>query len=115
MANASEIVSYRPKTLRIRLILLRGVVRRFFLYTFNRPYVERSIARRKGECVRCGACCHLIANKCGALDLRADGSSCRLYKHYRMPNCRIFPIDERDIADRNLVAPPDRPCGFHFE
>jgi hypothetical protein len=28
-------------------------------------------------------------------------------------NCRVFPIDERDLADRDLVL-PDRECGFSF-
>ena len=28
-------------------------------------------------------------------------------------NCRLFPIDERDLRDRDLVA-PGAPCGFHF-
>lgn len=31
-----------------------------------------------------------------------------------MPNCVIFPIDHRDIADRNLVA-PDIPCGYYWD
>jgi hypothetical protein len=28
-------------------------------------------------------------------------------------NCRVFPIDERDLADRDLVL-PERACGYSF-
>lgn len=31
----------------------------------------------------------------------------------RPMNCRVFPIDERDLADRDLLH-PEAPCGFHF-
>lgn len=101
-------------TLKIRLILLRGVMRRFFLNVFNPRYVRESLALRQGECRRCGVCCHLTASTCGALRSDKDGhSSCRLYKLYRLPNCCTFPIDARDLADRNLVA-PDIPCGYFW-
>ncbi len=101
-------------TLRVRLILLRGVTRRFFLNLFGRKYVRESLARRSGECIRCGVCCHLVANKCGALHLHKDSqSTCRLYSVYRLPNCCTFPIDPRDIADRDLVAPETR-CGYSW-
>lgn len=108
-------ISYKPQTLRIRAILLCGVVRRFFLNVFRPGRVRDSLARRSGECRRCGACCHLVANKCGALHLGRDGhSTCRLYDVYRLPNCCNFPIDPRDIADRDLVA-PSVPCGYFWE
>ncbi|MBM3335732.1 hypothetical protein FJY63_13825 [Candidatus Sumerlaeota bacterium] len=43
-----------------------------------------------------------------------DGvATCTVHK-FRPPNCRVFPIDPRDLADRDLVA-PDRPCGFSFK
>lgn len=101
-------------SLRTRLILLRGVARRFFLNIFKQRYVRESLARRQGECRRCGVCCHLVANTCGALRFHKDGqSSCRLYTLYRLPNCCTFPIDARDLADRDLVA-PDIPCGYFW-
>ena len=116
MANPAPAIDsyYRHATLRIRLILLRGVARRFFLNVFNKRYVHESLARRQGECRRCGVCCHLVANTCGALRFDKDGqSSCRLYTLYRLPNCCSFPIDARDLADRDLVA-PDIPCGYSW-
>ena len=116
MPDQQEKISYAPQTLRIRVALLKGVLRRFLLYIFRPGFVRDMHARRKGECSRCGVCCHLVANKCGALRLHADGqSTCSLYTLYRLPNCRTFPIDPRDIADRNLVAPPERPCGYWWD
>lgn len=101
-------------TLRERLILMRGVTRRFFLNLFGRKYIRESLARRSGECKRCGVCCHLVANKCGALHIHADGqSTCRLYSVYRLPNCCTFPIDPRDLADRDLVS-PGTSCGYYW-
>jgi hypothetical protein len=112
---ATEKVSYAPQTLGIRLTLLWGVTRRFFLNVFRPGKVRASIARRRGECRRCGVCCHLVANKCGALHLHPDGqSTCRMYTVYRLPNCCTFPIDPRDLKDRDLVA-PRVPCGYHWD
>lgn len=101
--------------LRIRLVLLRGVLRRFFLILFRPQYVRAGVARRKGACARCGACCRLAMSRCFALSHQADGSShCAIYNKVRMPNCIQFPIDERDIAERNLIMPADVPCGYFF-
>ena len=114
MSTPAQPLSLKPQTLRIRLILLLGVLRRFLLNLFRRRYVQRSLSQRTGECERCGVCCHLVANKCGALHLHKDGSStCRIYTVYRMANCCTFPIDRRDLADRDLVA-PDVPCGYSW-
>ncbi len=41
-------------------------------------------------------------------------SECVRYARRLSPNCRNFPMDERDIAERDLVA-PDTPCGYRFE
>jgi hypothetical protein len=96
-----------------RLVLWFGVLRRFFLYVFNRKYVEQGIAKRKGNCARCGACCTLITGNCVYLSFDSDGKSlCRNYNAFRMPNCRIFPIDNNDIKDRDIVS--KKPCGFYF-
>jgi len=39
--------------------------------------------------------------------------ACRLYTGYRPQNCSNFPIDQHDLADRNLVS-PQVPCGFSW-
>jgi len=101
----------RRLTWRDRLVLIRGKMRRLCLGILRPGYVRRSIARRSGECLRCGACCRL-AHRCQSLRNTAAITECRFHK-YRPMNCRLFPIDERDLADRDLVA-PDRPCGYRF-
>ena len=42
-------------------------------------------------------------------------SFCKIHGPIRMPNCIIFPVDARDIADRDLVALDGVKCGYHFE
>jgi len=51
--------------------------------------------------------------RCRHLEYEGDLAACRRYDKYRSPNCRNFPIDERDLADRDVVN-PDTPCGFCF-
>jgi hypothetical protein len=98
------------------MVLMWGKVRRLYLGAFRRGYVRRSHARRSGECARCGACCFL-GHRCHSLRAKGNGNGhgteCAMHK-FRPPNCRLFPIDERDMADRSLIA-PDVPCGYSFE
>lgn len=95
-----------------RVRLLWGKVRRFYLGVLRRGYVRGSHERRQGECARCGACCAL-GYRCWSLRDADDGTECRMHS-VRPVNCRIFPIDERDLADRDLLN-PTVPCGFSFE
>ena len=99
-------------TVRHRLRLLWGKVRRLGLGVFRRRHVRESLARRRGECVRCGACC-VLGIRCPSLRSNGRGTECRIHR-LRPMNCRLFPIDERDLADRALIR-PDVPCGFHFD
>jgi hypothetical protein len=94
-----------------RLILGWGKLRRLYLVTLRPGYVERSLARRVGQCDRTGACCRLMFT-CPLLDQRTAPVRCSIHDT-KPPVCRIFPIDERDLRDRDLVM-PDRPCGFSF-
>lgn len=97
-----------------RLRLLLGRPRRLFINLFRPGYVRASLARRRGECRRCGACCQMGAY-CRHLKYGADGlAECARYQKWRTANCRNFPIDARDLAERDLVA-PDTPCGFYFD
>lgn len=98
-------------TWRHRFILGWGKVRRFYLVHFRPGYVRRSLARRMGSCHRTGACC-LLMFPCPALDKLSRLPLCRIYSS-RPRNCHNFPIDERDLRDRDLVNPWD-PCGFSF-
>ena len=100
-------------SLRNRLLLWSGVKRRFLLYLFNRNFIIENISKRQGECLQCGVCCKLAFKKCPYLTFDANGkSSCTKYI-YRMPNCQIFPVDFRDIKERDALS--KIPCGYSFE
>jgi len=98
-------------TWRQRWTLLCGKLRRLGLGLFGRRYIRRRAAARAGECLRCGACCRL-AYRCHLLRDNGQITECRFHG-WRPLNCRLFPIDERDLADRDLIA-PDTACGFRF-
>ncbi len=91
---------------------LRGRVRRFYLGVVRPGYVLRSRARREGQCNRCGICCQM-GFRCASLVTDGPQAGCKKYQGKRPLNCRIFPIDERCLADRDRYA-PDHPCGFRF-
>lgn len=94
--------------------LLWGRVRRFYLCHFRPSYVKMKYQQRHGQCLRCGACCHM-GLRCPSLIYQDDGTSlCARYGKWRSMNCKNFPIDERDIADRDIVQ-PNKPCGFSFD
>jgi len=96
-----------------RLLLWSGVMRRFLLYVFNKKYVKANALKCQGECLRCGACCKLALKQCPYLAFDECGkSSCTKYDNSRMPNCVVFPIDDRDIKERDIVS--STPCGFSF-
>jgi len=104
MRSWSEL-SFREKT-----ILGWGKVRRFCLVHFRPGYVERSLSRRQGGCNRTGACCNLLF-AC-PIYLAKPLPTCRI-NEYKPKVCKMFPIDERDLRDRDIIS-PDVPCGFSF-
>ncbi|MBI3272777.1 MAG: hypothetical protein HYZ53_27570 [Planctomycetes bacterium] len=93
-----------------RLKMGWGKLRRQYLIRFRKGYVEQSLSQRFGECLRCGACCKLMFD-C-FFCTRGLPTGCKIYS-VRPMACRFFPIDERDLEDRNLVL-PNVPCGFYF-
>ena len=93
----------------VRLQLLWGKLRRYWLCKFHRDYVKRQIALRTGECRQCGTCCDL-GFRCPFL--KSD-DKCRVYySRLRPKSCIAFPIDERDIQDVKLAAGCE--CGYSF-
>jgi len=100
------------KSIRDRAVLAWGKMRRFYLGAFGNGYLAKQMRERKGECSRCGACCKLMYN-CPFLDESGEITRCRIYG-LPIPNCKMFPVDERDIRDRNLVM-PDSTCGYYFD
>ena len=105
-------MSVTKTKLRVWLKLLKGTLRRLFWNVCRPGYVRASLAQRLGECRRCGTCCRLLW-RCPYFHDDDGIPSCRLYTRYRPPNCSNFPIDHRDLADRDLVS-PNEPCGFSW-
>ena len=92
-----------------------GKIRRAYLGLVRKNYVRSREKLRRGECIRCGACCKLLY-VCPHLEELADGTTeCKI--HERRPiNCQIFPINGRDLQDRDLIGKrgDNKPCGFSF-
>ena len=102
--------SWSDLSLHERWVLALGKARRFYLVQFRPRYVQASIARRQGECHRTGACCNLLFT-CPVFAAKPL-PTCRV-NQYKPKVCRMFPIDERDLGDRDILS-PDVPCGFSF-
>lgn len=89
-----------------------GKLRRLLLGKLRAGYVLAQEKLRQGACKRCGACCKLLFH-CPYLQEHEDGTySCKIHKK-RPLNCRVFPIDEHDIRDRDSRY-PGTICGFSF-
>lgn len=78
-------------------------LRRFCLVHFRSKYVERMRKLRRGECRRCGTCCTFML-RCRSLE---GDNRCRVYEK-RPLQCRLFPIDPRDLRGRFSA------CGYYF-
>ncbi len=98
------------KIRRLQIKLIWGTPRRLLLSVFRPGYVSKSLSRRRGSCRRCGACCRLVW-RCRFFHHNHGLPACKLYGRFRFPNCIHFPIDHRDIADRDLLSPYTT-CGF---
>jgi hypothetical protein len=88
-----------------------GKLRRSFLVSFRKRRVVEKLDRRRGACSRCGACCKIMF-KCPAYD-DADGSPKCLIYNDRPGVCSLFPLDEKDLRDRDFVM-SGKKCGFYF-
>ena len=64
---------------KLRARQAQGKIRRFVNTNFRKQETINSLALRRGECNRCGACCELVF-KCLFLKKNVDGSSlCGIY------------------------------------
>jgi hypothetical protein len=85
----------------------QGKLRRFVSANFRRQEVVASLALRRGECNRCGACCEILF-KCPFLKKYNDGTTtCGIYED-RPNQCRLFPIEKRDLEEVRGT------CSFYF-
>jgi hypothetical protein len=92
---------------RFRALQAQGKVRRFVNSTFRKKEVARAVAQRRGDCNRCGACCEILF-KCPFLKKHDDGSStCGVYEN-RPEQCRLYPIEPRDLKEVRGS------CSFYF-
>jgi Fe-S-cluster containining protein len=77
---------------------LRGKARRFVQASLMRQETDALLARRGGECNRCGECCKILF-KCPFLGTDAEGQyTCRIYE-MRFAQCRLFPIRMADLRE----------------
>ncbi|HUW19564.1 MAG TPA: hypothetical protein VMW16_09700 [Sedimentisphaerales bacterium] len=63
--------------------------------------------KRKGQCIRCGACCKL-PNVCTFLRYTADGKPCCSIYIIRPLNCRKYPRTESEFVTADT-------CGYKFD
>jgi hypothetical protein len=92
---------------RFRARQAQGKVRRFVNSNFRKKEVKASLAQRQGNCNRCGACCEILF-KCPFLKKHEDGSStCGVYEN-RPEQCRLYPIEPRDLREVRGS------CSFYF-
>lgn len=97
--------------LRDKVRLAWGKLRRIVLISVFQRTVNQHIDRRRGACNRSGVCCKLLI-RCPAYDDSTGEPRCLAYND-RPGVCSLFPLDERDIRDRNIME-PNIPCGFRF-
>lgn len=65
-------------------------------YIFNKKEIQHSIRERKGNCLRCGRCCH-ASLKCQHLDYDVNGLSlCKVYDQKPLM-CSLYPYNEDDF------------------
>ncbi|MFH1227373.1 MAG: hypothetical protein V1701_05670 [Planctomycetota bacterium] len=92
-------------------VLMWGKLRRMWFIYLRPEKTQYLLSHREGECQRCGACCK-IAFECPALDYDVDKTVCKYYER-RTDICKLFPLNERDLKDRDIIMPHIK-CGFRF-
>ena len=77
---------------------LKGKTRRFVQSSLLRQDAAPLLAKRHGECNRCGACCRILF-RCPFLGTDAEGQyTCRIYEK-RFAQCRLFPLHAADLLE----------------
>lgn len=77
-------------------------------YVFNKREVYASLRKRKGNCLRCGRCCH-ASFKCQHLAYDENGLSlCKVYDKKPLM-CSLYPYNESDFFDHIKST-----CGYKY-
>jgi hypothetical protein len=78
---AQRLRSRKISEAKLRARQAQGKIRRFVNTNFRKQETIASLALRRGECNRCGACCELVF-KCPFLKKNPDGTSlCGIYEN----------------------------------
>ena len=93
-------------------VLMWGKIRRMWIIYLTPKRTKKLLSLREGECQRCGACCK-INFECPFLTNHTKAAACKLYDS-RSKVCRYFPIDHRDLKDRDIIMPHAK-CGYTFQ
>ena len=94
-------------------MLLWGKLRRALLGRVLTGYTRRRHELRRGQCLRCGACCQL-GRLCPSLEIDDNGlAACLKYDQSRDPTCRLYPTTASDLRDRDRISPGTK-CGYYF-
>ena len=88
-------------------VLIKGKIRRFFLPKLYPEYVKKQLSIRQGECLQCGKCC-VFLHKCPFLRGHGENIRCLIYNVFRPKQCKVFPLDERDLQEIKGI------CGYSF-
>jgi hypothetical protein len=105
LASAKRLRAVEDARFRARQV--QGKLRRFVNSNFRKEEVDAEIELRRGDCNRCGACCEILF-KCPFLKKHDDGTStCGIYED-RPNQCRLFPLDRRDLAEVRGT------CSYYF-
>lgn len=97
-------IRFRWAGLKIKPRGAMGKIRRFYATHLQPERVEQGLARRTGDCHRCGYCCKILY-RCPFL--RGD-NVCAIYEQ-RYTQCRLYPIEPGDLRE----VPGQ--CGYHFQ
>ena len=89
-------------------VQLRGKTRRFVQASLLRQDPAPLLAKRRGDCNRCGACCKILF-RCPFLREDAEGQyTCRIYDK-RFAQCRLYPLHTADLSEL------EGQCSYTFE
>ena len=100
MAVGGSVTGTVDVVVRVVLVVRREgrKLRRYVQANVLRQDTGALLARRRGECNRCGACC-MILFRCPFLGTDEAGQyTCRIYEQ-RFAQCRLFPLHAADLRD----------------